>query len=647
MKNDKGLRLDRDGWLGYIKVAKTGDFSRRERDGWVHWLIAEHRFVFLSSLRERPSFGRWGRQAFVVPEANWKILSLWSLKVFSLSSGSCCSLSPYISKDMELFHELFLTVAITVVFSFAISKIFLLGAGGGVKEDALLGSCKGGESGRGGRFVEGGSGLEGCGGESVVGKLEVREVLNDVDGDVGLGERLVGGGCGEQTVEGGGIAADLVEECVEGEGSSERREAVEDGVAVGFDKRLIEGGCGGKTVEVGEIAADLVEECVEDERSSEKRETVEDDVAKRSIEGGRGGKKVEVGEIAADLVEECVEDEGSSERREAVEDDVAAGLEKRLIEGGRGERTVEVGEIAADLVAECVEDGGSSETREAVEDDLAVGFGKRLMEGGSGEKTAEGGEIAADLVEECVEDEGSSEKKEAVEDDVAVRLEKRLAEEGSGEKMKKACDGIGGVEAHLIEGYAEDEGSPEKEWVEEVTVVGLEGRLMKGDCGEEKVEVSDGISEVGDGACSEKTEKVVELEEALMKGDCGEQKVEVGDGANKVEAISVHECVDHERNSEKIEAVDSVECEVKDEVGDEREDFSDDDDDWEGIQRTDLDRAFGAAVAFVSSEKNANNISNLNSDVKMQLSGLYKVATEGPCQEPPPMALKISARAKW
>ena len=83
------------------------------------------------------------------------------------------------------------------------------------------------------------------------------------------------------------------------------------------------------------------------------------------------------------------------------------------------------------MVAECVEDGGSSYKREPVKDDVVVRLEKILMEGGSSEKTAEVGEIAIDLVEECVENEGSS----------------------------------------------------EKEPIEEVTVVGLEDRLMKGDCG--------------------------------------------------------------------------------------------------------------------------------------------------------------------
>ncbi|KAK9284340.1 hypothetical protein L1049_023511 [Liquidambar formosana] len=72
-----------------------------------------------------------------------------------------------------------------------------------------------------------------------------------------------------------------------------------------------------------------------------------------------------------------------------------------------------------------------------------------------------------------------------------------------------------------------------------------------------------------------------------------------------------------------------------------------DDEDWEGVERTELERDFGAAVAFVGCRSNADCVSTLGSDVQMQLYGLHKVATEGPCREPQPMALKVSARAKW
>ncbi|MBA0618309.1 hypothetical protein Godav_027675, partial [Gossypium davidsonii] len=71
------------------------------------------------------------------------------------------------------------------------------------------------------------------------------------------------------------------------------------------------------------------------------------------------------------------------------------------------------------------------------------------------------------------------------------------------------------------------------------------------------------------------------------------------------------------------------------------------DDDWEGIERTELEKDFGAAVCFLESRNNADQILKLGDNLKMQLYGLQKVATEGPCHETHPMAFKLSARAKW
>ncbi|PSS32982.1 Acyl-CoA-binding domain-containing protein [Actinidia chinensis var. chinensis] len=85
-----------------------------------------------------------------------------------------------------------------------------------------------------------------------------------------------------------------------------------------------------------------------------------------------------------------------------------------------------------------------------------------------------------------------------------------------------------------------------------------------------------------------------------------------------------------------------------DNVGNESSLTGDDsDDDWEGVESTELDEAFSAATAFVaaaSSDRLSHKVSN---DVKLQLYGLYKIATEGPCSAPQPSALKITARAKW
>ncbi|CAJ1972748.1 unnamed protein product [Sphenostylis stenocarpa] len=69
------------------------------------------------------------------------------------------------------------------------------------------------------------------------------------------------------------------------------------------------------------------------------------------------------------------------------------------------------------------------------------------------------------------------------------------------------------------------------------------------------------------------------------------------------------------------------------------------DDDWEGINWSELEKEFMAATEFVTNE--GGRLESVGSNVKMELYGLHKVATEGPCREPQPMPLKLSARAKW
>ncbi|KAK6936657.1 Acyl-CoA-binding protein, ACBP [Dillenia turbinata] len=81
------------------------------------------------------------------------------------------------------------------------------------------------------------------------------------------------------------------------------------------------------------------------------------------------------------------------------------------------------------------------------------------------------------------------------------------------------------------------------------------------------------------------------------------------------------------------------------EVG--HEDEEDGDDDWEGIESTELDETFSAATAFVAASAADRLSQKVSNDIQLQLYGLYKIATEGPCSAPQPSALKITARAKW
>ncbi|KAI3491382.1 hypothetical protein L1887_44310 [Cichorium endivia] len=70
----------------------------------------------------------------------------------------------------------------------------------------------------------------------------------------------------------------------------------------------------------------------------------------------------------------------------------------------------------------------------------------------------------------------------------------------------------------------------------------------------------------------------------------------------------------------------------------------DSDDDWEGVERSDLEKMFAMAADYGKEEAHLQSLGN---ETQMQLYGLHKVATEGPCHEAQPMALKLSARSKW
>ncbi|XP_073020961.1 acyl-CoA-binding domain-containing protein 1-like isoform X1 [Primulina eburnea] len=76
-------------------------------------------------------------------------------------------------------------------------------------------------------------------------------------------------------------------------------------------------------------------------------------------------------------------------------------------------------------------------------------------------------------------------------------------------------------------------------------------------------------------------------------------------------------------------------------------DLSDSDDDWEGVETTELDETFSAATAFVAATAVDRAALKVSNEVQLQLYGLYKIATEGPCSAPQPSALKMTAHAKW
>ncbi|XP_061342031.1 acyl-CoA-binding domain-containing protein 3-like [Gastrolobium bilobum] len=151
--------------------------------------------------------------------------------------------------------------------------------------------------------------------------------------------------------------------------------------------------------------------------------------------------------------------------------------------------------------------------------------------------------------------------------------------------------------------------------------------------------------------------ELVDLAEDPVQDDCGficgcaVDESNQGVNINQVEV----ELVELESRAHDVEELQISKCEIICNEIDESSRNGEvgknwgllDEDDWEGIERTELDRRFGAAVVFVGSKSNADLVTNLGNDVKTKLYGYHRIATQGPCQEPQPTALKFSARAKW
>lgn len=124
------------------------------------------------------------------------------------------------------------------------------------------------------------------------------------------------------------------------------------------------------------------------------------------------------------------------------------------------------------------------------------------------------------------------------------------------------------------------------------------------------------------------------VEESPEKSTFSEGEIEIVEDEMRVSIFEENQAI--EIDEVKRSAVDYL-----------KEGLTDDEDDWEGVERTEIQKVFNAAVLFVGSKHNAERVAVLGSNVKMQLYGLHKVATEGPCHDHRPMAFKVSSRAKW
>ncbi|KAK4434374.1 Acyl-CoA-binding domain-containing protein 3 [Sesamum alatum] len=212
------------------------------------------------------------------------------------------------------------------------------------------------------------------------------------------------------------------------------------------------------------------------------------------------------------------------------------------------------------------------------------------------------------------------------------------SEDSGGEMTKKQCFDVREM----------DDGEAQSEKMEMLIEKGCDGDDMDGDFGGQEKNSDKG---------SENVEMLIEKE---CDGD------DVDDGVFNEKEKTLGTDVEEQKNGVELES-DDVKIDQKEGNGlvgsgenegliagdmvDESVD--DEDDDWEGIERSELEKVFAEAVNYLEyggkgkDRNDDDRLAKLSSDVQMQLYGLHKVAVEGPCNEPQPMALKVSARAKW
>ncbi|KAJ6830285.1 acyl-CoA-binding domain-containing protein 3-like isoform X1 [Iris pallida] len=247
------------------------------------------------------------------------------------------------------------------------------------------------------------------------------------------------------------------------------------------------------------------------------------------------------------------------------------------------------------------------------------------------------------LLEEVNEEEWSEQKSELTKND-EERLEKLGIAEGKN---------VRSTEEEIV--LKENELLKEREIIEnlEASLVGLYIEVNET---KEMLQVSGDSNLLTEGKSfleqeqEERSEKASTLE-SIVGGEAVEEKFEeTQDDKEKLQKLGVAEeknaGIAEEKNAGSIEE----ETKSKEEMsgGDDKEQsFLDEDDEWEGIEKTELEKRFSKAAAYVGSRSGEDELSRLSGDDQMRLYGLYKVATEGPCYDSQPMTLKIFARAKW
>ncbi|PUZ41964.1 hypothetical protein GQ55_9G545400 [Panicum hallii var. hallii] len=144
-------------------------------------------------------------------------------------------------------------------------------------------------------------------------------------------------------------------------------------------------------------------------------------------------------------------------------------------------------------------------------------------------------------------------------------------------------------------------------------------------------------------------EEVQNKEEAKCEAHPVDQQEELVPKEESVARKTDHVNVSHEgSSSDKVVTEVPVEAVTLPRLPEGHTESDMDFEEWEGIERTEVEKRFGAAAAFAASGAGAAALSKLDSDVQLQLQGLLKVAIDGPCYDSTqPLTLRPSSRAKW
>ncbi|CAG7884253.1 acyl-CoA-binding domain-containing protein 3 isoform X1 [Brassica rapa] len=179
-------------------------------------------------------------------------------------------------------------------------------------------------------------------------------------------------------------------------------------------------------------------------------------------------------------------------------------------------------------------------------------------------------------------------------------------------------------------------GSPENVIAEEMMVCGEDKQR---DAAEEF-----NVRTVGAESTASVSLENVRAEEIMIDGEEVRSEEDVISGEL---VVAESEDVRVEESNTVEESENKMEFNTKEGDKEEKKELSieeEEDDDWEGIERSELEKAFAATSSLLEVSGKAEEVGD---EVKMELYGLYMIATEGSCRETQPMAIMVSARAKW